>query len=844
MRQQRIPVVLAVLMLGFLGIQARLVQLQAVEVDLWQRESRLSTVRFDSLPFERGWITDRRGVPLARTEEVRDLVFRYRDWRRDSVAGALAHAFWSLDQPLDTVPQALARVDERLAELGTVSVADIARQEPRQRRRDILFYVRRLVGERVTQAIQQRLSESNDPAPVPLAELDGFDAGLLDASGRAAREAEALVGLASVAGVAPDDLVAAMDDAMHRAHKRVRLALADEVPDVLDESAGRGRDDAPTGPAVLVQASLAGGAASRALGWASADHALLRERSPVLETAWGDPRDRYMRRQTLHAEFDTDPYVLRERVPYDARTLVAIRGRDLGGFAVRTDERRVYPPEVADVAPLIVGITGEPEAEDIQRGQLNRIRLAELHSLSDLTAEELDEYERLRILVREVDVTYGEERGREGVEAAFESVLRGKRGWVATSLGGEVTEVERAEPQRGQNVTLTLDVDLQRACQEVLDAVFEEPCPVEGADLSDMPERWTGAIVLLDVETGAVRALASGPRPTREQLTHERGWLFLEDEWARMRHRAVRPGHTANLPPPGSTFKPISALAGMASGLVSAHTVYECEGRLRTGSGPDDSMGCLGFHGPIDMTTAIAKSCNVWFYHLGARVGADGLREIAERFGLGGRAPLLVGNEVLAGLGVPVGSGFRESATRLGEGPYTRTDGMRLAIGQAPLDDVTPLQVASMMAAVGSGVWRPPMLVQNIEAVGDIPPGSPRDLGLGEGQLRAARRGLASVVDGGTGRHLHESHPELAPFVAGKTGTAEVGGSSRDHSWFAGYMPRSRPRLAFAVLIEDSGLHGNEAALPVFERLLAKPAVRDMLVDEVLPAGALDGGGR
>lgn len=789
MRKQRIGPVFAVLMLGFVAVSARLVKLQGVESAMWLRESERSTVRFSSLPFERGWIMDRNGRPLARTEEVRDLTFRYRGWRRSTVAGQASHAWAVMGVSRAPVPDAIERAEELVTALGDVRVDEIAALPSRLHRRDLGFYIERLFGEDVWDAVTDRL-QAEQPAAVPLRELDGFERMVSRTLARAERERQALQSLAWASGLLVDELIEDMERAASRADQRVATGLAVEE---------------------------------------------------------GDERDLYRREQQLHGEFDDDPARLVPRVSYDTRTLVAIKQGELGGFGIHVEMRRIYPEDVRDVATRIIGHVGTPEPEDSDRAFENRLRLSDLSSLTTLTPEELNELERLRIQVREVDYLLAEERGRLGIELALEDLLRGKRGWVATSEKVDHDSVEREEPHRGLNVALTLDTELQRAAEQVLDEVFARAPDVldeEGNIIAGLPEQWAGSIVLMDPRTGEVLALATGPRPTRDDYEQRRAWLDQEDPWKRIRHRAVDGGRSGNLPPAGSTFKPVSALAGLtAPGTpINAGTRFLCEGKLAVG---DRTMGCLGTHGEIGVEEALARSCNIYFYRLGRTVGGDTLREMALRFGFGTgtRSGLLLGNEVLESLGVPVRSGFYEAQPVLGP-VKSVTDAMRLAIGQAPLDDVTPLQIATMMGAVGTGTLRMPSLIAELEGYPPIPGRAGQPLGIPQAALDVVRLGMADVMDSevGTGRrlqdHLEEHIPWMLGTIAAKTGTAQAT-PYPDQSWFAGFLPRKSPRLAFAVLIEDCGLHGSEAAAPVFGMLLDKPAVQAYLQDEVLsPAGA------
>jgi len=230
----------------------------------------------------------------------------------------------------------------------------------------------------------------------------------------------------------------------------------------------------------------------------------------------------------------------------------------------------------------------------------------------------------------------------------------------------------------------------------------------------------------------------------------------------------------------------------------------------------------------------------------------------------------------LASLGVRVEGGLPESAVKLDmDSEPTGGEAMRCAIGQARIDDVTPLQVAVALGAVGHGRLRPPQLVRSIEGYGDVPARSPVDLGCTAEQLDVIRDALSDVVDEGTAAALlaelsaaAQRHPaeagsprmepgKLVRLVAGKTGTAQVAGRAReggwlaqrlpeaaaqsrdallpDHSWIAGYLPRENPSLAFAILLEHTGRHGGDACVPVLADLLYEPAMQRHLAQGAAP---------
>lgn len=781
MRRRRVTVVFVALIAALIVLEVRLVRLQIGQSAVWARESQRSTMQFESLSFERGWILDRHGEPLARTEQVRDLLFRFRDWRRGSVSGQLHALLTLMDGERRTVRAVHTAVPEELDVLGTVSVAEIAAMRPYQRRRDTQTYFDWLLGPEFDVSLARELQRDQPDPSLLLVDLDGWAEGRVALERRSDAEHLALLDLARVSGVPMGALLEGMDEAVQHADRRVARFLARGEP----------------------------------------------------------PKDLFKRTRELHAEFDNDLIVLAETVPYDGETLVAVRGEELPGFSVRREQRRVYPERVADIASRLIGRTGLPDDDDIDQMMTDRVRLADLAALEDLTAEELDEYEQLRVRVREIDYGYNDERGRTGIERAFEDILRGKRGWVASTQTLDEDEGEQVEwmpPQRGLNVTLTIDAEMQRACEDVLARVYRgEIGKTEAGEAAS----WPGAIAIVDPRNGHVLAVASGPRPTRREMMLRWNELDRHPDQP-LRDRALDAGGVGNQPPPGSTFKPIAALAALTYDRITPTDRLLCDGKISVGT---QRLGCLGRHGEIAMKDAIARSCNLYFYRLADRVGGDALRMQAERFGFGQPANLLIGNEALEEQGIPVEGGVRDVYVPIPDRDFERSEAMRIAIGQAPLDDVTPLQVAVAFGAIGTGVMVPPTLVSAVEGYGPLAPRPARDLGVSEQHLDTVRDALSAVVERGTARrlaallrgstsHSGASLQGMAGLVAGKTGTPEVE-NRPDHSWFAGYMPRDEPRLAFAILLEHTGEHGGDACVPVLAELLRY----DIFADHLSPDG-------
>jgi len=375
----------------------------------------------------------------------------------------------------------------------------------------------------------------------------------------------------------------------------------------------------------------------------------------------------------------------------------------------------------------------------------------------------------------------GEAIGAAGIEAARNFDLRGRRGWaqLLVNARGDIQEtLERVEPEPGGDIVLSIDLDLQEAAE----AVLAKACDAQ---------QTTGAVVVLEVETGRVLALASYPAFDPAEVRKAYGSLAADP--ARPLINRVTAAHY----PLGSVFKVVDSVAALQTGAITPAPRFVCEHRFRVGR---RFFHCEGTHGEIEFTTALAKSCNIYFYQVALATGQSHLLAWAYRLGFGRPTGIELPGEI-PGVLPPVNRHAGSTCN--------------LAIGQGRLA-VTPLQVATMMAHVANGGKRiRPTVLLN---------GARRDLGrldLSPSTLAALRRALREVVTSGTARRV--GFDSIMP-VAGKTGTAEVGIAGREpHAWFAGYAPADRPEIAFAVLIEHGG-HGGEIAAPLARDLLARYA--------------------
>ncbi|MCT0215654.1 penicillin-binding protein 2 [Synechococcus sp. CS-1330] len=372
--------------------------------------------------------------------------------------------------------------------------------------------------------------------------------------------------------------------------------------------------------------------------------------------------------------------------------------------------------------------------------------------------------------------------GRSGVEKQFEGHLRGEWGGqqVEVNAAGQVQRIiGEKSAKAGQDLRLTLDLALQQAAERALDGVRK------------------GAIVALDPQTGAIRALASrptfdpnvfSPAPSSSQ------WSSLNSPDAPLLNRAFQ-GF-----PPASTFKIVTSVAGLESGRYTADSkVMTMNSFCYAGL----CYGDHGAHGAIGFPFALAVSSNTFYYQVGLKVGPDELFKAARRMGYGQVTGIELVEEETPGL---LGDQAWKQEV-LGEG-WTPVDTITSAIGQGALQ-VTPIQMARLYAAVANGGWlvMPHLVERSTKRTW---------IGLKPATLQVLRDGLRQVVTIGTAKLLND--PNLPP-VAGKTGTGEDP-PRPDHAWFGGYAPADKPTLVIIAFGENSGGYGGTVAAPMVKALM------------------------
>jgi penicillin-binding protein 2 len=428
----------------------------------------------------------------------------------------------------------------------------------------------------------------------------------------------------------------------------------------------------------------------------------------------------------------------------------------------------------------------------------------------------------------------GDRIGQAGVEAAYDPYLRGLPGVgrVYVDAMGRVKSAREYEqlPEPGDNVRLTIDANLQRTAEEAL---------AYGIRVAHEDGRWAadgGALVAMDPNTGEILALASNPTfdpSVYVGRVQQRDLKRLRDP--RANHPTLNRA-LAGVYPAGSTWKPITALAALEAGLLAPDEVIQCTGK-EVVDGQTFTNWDPFANEPMTLTTALAASCDTYFYQVGLRFyerNDSPLQKWARTMGFGGRTGVDVGPEE-KGL-VPTPAWRRRYFKTEIDKIWTSGDSVQLAIGQGDLL-VTPLQMTRFYAMLANGgKLVEPHVVKSVEEPGNegqppvvlrpYAPKPPKNLNIDPGALRIVQEGLfdATHANYGTSSGIFGSFPV---GIAGKTGTAEkfvrLPGYQglQDQAWWCGYGPYAKPKLVVCALIENGG-HGGvtaaPAALKVFEK--------------------------
>jgi len=399
----------------------------------------------------------------------------------------------------------------------------------------------------------------------------------------------------------------------------------------------------------------------------------------------------------------------------------------------------------------------------------------------------------------------GDFAGKTGLERQYNDLLQGTDGMrrvVVNSIGKEVDRLPTQEAIPGKQITLTIDYDLQQIAEQ---------------SLGQRP----GAVVAIDPRTGEVLAMVSRPTPDPNDFAVR----IQADVWKKLNDDPLHPllnrAIQAQLAP-GSVFKIVTAMAMLEEHVPEENFATYCPGYgtffgrqyhcyvYYAKSGPK-SHGVLGLH------EAILRSCDVFFYNVGMRLGIDKLSDWAKKVGVGHKTGIDLPSEE------PGLMPSQEWVERTFHRKWYAGEVISVATGQGAVT-TTPLQLARMIGGIASGgVFKQPHLLKDAQNVGE------ERVHISERTIEKITDAMYGVVNepGGTGGHLKLAGIELS----GKSGTAQVigydkmalvrkGSQFADNAWFVGYAPKRNPEICVAVLVQESGQHGGEAAGPVVKDII------------------------
>lgn len=522
---------------------------------------------------------------------------------------------------------------------------------------------------------------------------------------------------------------------------------------------------------------------------------LLKRLSVVLNedvsTLWERIRDAESKQRHI-------PIQLKENLGWDTLAYLETHNKEFPGIRIEVFPRRFY--HYGDMAAHIIGYLGEISKKELEETDADSYRGGDLV-------------------------------GKMGLEKLREKELRGEKGSSSSevnALGFEQQLLTHVEPVPGHEVRLTLDMDLQQLAEEAMDV-----------------DEKAGAVVAMEIKTGRLLVLASTPRL---HLADFEGGISVK-KWKGLLENPKHPLINKALQamyPPGSTYKMVTALAGLATGAINKDTTFFCSGHISYGN---RRYHCWkrGGHGTVDLKRAISESCDVYFYQVGMRVGVDGLAKYANKLGLGSKTQVELEYE-RSGL-IPT----KEWKKKKYGVKWQDGETLSLAIGQG-FNLLTPLQLCQMTAALANGGKR--YIPQLIESVTDadgkiLEPFTPKLAGeMQEDEkkyLALIREGMVEVIQGarGTARVARIEGINMG----GKTGTAQVVRLEqykhlkeedipykyRDHALFTCFAPAEDPEIAVTVIVEH-GLHGGSSAAPVAKAVMQKYFADRMAVDAIRKA--------
>ncbi len=506
----------------------------------------------------------------------------------------------------------------------------------------------------------------------------------------------------------------------------------------------------------------------------------------------------------IYGSNDSTPYTFSQDIPIDVVVKIKEYSQQMPGIEIKeTTSRRYVDGSLAPHAVGIVGSITQEEYTSYNEQILEQIK----QEHPDWSEDQINQEYQLQ------KYGYSDIVGKSGLEFAMEDELRGERGQrlITTDASGNVLSsevIKQATP--GNTIVTTIDKDLQRAaiqgCIDFLEMVSETYAPDEGGSADRI------SVVAQDVKSGEILAMVNYP-------TYD-----LSDYYTNYAQLSSDPLHplinycTQGIYMPGSIYKPVVAIGGLASGVIDADTLINCQQIYETGTSYNPR--CLGRHGPINVQYALMVSCNYFFYETGTRQGIDNIVKYSKELGLGVES----GIELSEATGHISSPEYYESV-RQGQTDDTWTYGNVLQSSIGQLDNAyTPLQMANYVATLANnGKRMRSHLVKSIESynleetVSTVEPEVLNQVEASADDFEQVRQGMircATDATLGSARYYFADYPIT---VAAKTGTPQASGGDLDATFIA-YAPANDPEIAVAVVVENgySGQRGAPIARSVF----------------------------
>ncbi len=477
------------------------------------------------------------------------------------------------------------------------------------------------------------------------------------------------------------------------------------------------------------------------------------------------------------------PVLIKENLIRDEAIRMEIKTVNWPGFILEKKAKRFYPEK--DRVAHILGYIGKINEVELRESQE--------HTLNDYI-------------------------GKDGLEQIYENLLKGEKGsrQLEVNSKGETTRFLRTEnPKIGKSLVLSLDLDLQNVAFE---ALKEQNSEKRGEG---------GAVVALDPRSGGVLALANYPAFDNNDFVNK----ISPEKFKEISERADKPLFNRAIGgayPPGSTFKPLVALAGLEKKIITEKEILDCPEVLQVGSW---QFRDWKFHGPSDLNKAIAESVNPYFYVIGGGygdkkgLGVGLIKDYATLFGMGEKLGIDIPQE-RSGL-VP-DENWKKTVKKE---PWYIGDTYHMAIGQGDLL-ATPLQISSYISTiVNGGKLLKPKLLESVEGENksEQQPGNPfsygpeviRDNLASTDNLNKIREAMRETISSehGSARILQDLEKQLGVSIGGKTGTAQTGEEEQYHAWFVGFAPVENPEIVVTAMVEKGG-EGYDTAIPIVRKVL------------------------